>query len=44
MHFPFSCLLFSCLGVFIGTPSGLYPPIRDLALGDSSLSLVLGEL
>ena len=35
---------FVCLGAFIGYRSGSYPPIKYFSLGDSSLSLVLGEL
>ena len=35
---------FARLGVLIGCSSGHYPQIGDLALGDNSLRLVLGDL
>lgn len=41
---PSISFFFACLGAFIGYRSGPYPPIKDFSLGDSSLSLVLGEL
>ena len=41
---PSVAFFFTRLGVFIGCSSGYYPQIGDFALGDSSLSLVLGDL
>ena len=41
---PSVAFFFARLGAFIGYSSGLYPPIRDFTLSDSSLSLVLGDL
>ena len=41
---PFVTFFFARLGVFIGGSSGLSPSVRDLSLGDSGLSLALGEL
>ena len=41
---PLIAFFFARLGVLIGCSSGHYPQIRDLALGDSSLRLVLGDL
>ena len=37
-------LFFAHLGVFIGFSSGHCPRVGDFTLGDSSLSLVLGDL
>ena len=41
---PLVIFFFTRLGVFIGCSSGYYPQIGDFALGDSSLSLALGDL
>ena len=41
---PLVIFFFTWLGVFIGCSSGYYPQIGDFALGDSSLSLALGDL
>ena len=41
---PLDTFFFARLGAFISCSSGPYPSIRDFALGDSGLSLVLGEL
>ena len=41
---PLVAFFFACLGVFIGFSSGHRPQVGDFALGDSSLSLVLGDL
>ena len=41
---PSITFFFARLGVIIGGSSGLCPLVRDFALGDSGLSLALGEL
>ena len=41
---PLVAFFFACLGVFIGFSIGHRPRVGDFALGDSSLSLVLGDL
>ena len=41
---PSIAFFFTRLGVLIGCSSRHYPQIGDFALGDSSLSLVLGDL
>ena len=41
---PLIAFIFSCLGAFIGFSSGHCPQVGVFALGDSSLSLVLGDL
>ena len=41
---PSVAFFFTCLGAFIGFSSEHGPQIGDFALGDSSLSLVLGDL
>ena len=41
---PSVTFFFTCLGAFIGFSSEHCPQIGDFALGDSSLSLVLGDL
>ena len=41
---PSIAFFFASLGVLIGCSSRHYPQIGDFALGDSSLSLVLGDL
>ena len=44
MHFSSVTFCFAHLGAFIGCSSGPYPSVKDFALGDSGLSLALGEL
>ena len=41
---PTIAFFFACMGAFIGFSSEDCPQVRDFTLGDSSLSLVLGDL
>ena len=41
---PTIAFFFACMGAFIGFSSEDCPRVKDFTLGDSSLSLVLGDL